>query len=164
MLAPINTIKHYVQHPNSQVSTGGVLNVNLVLGKVAPATATTADVIQGAVIKNVYIEFWLGGDDSIGVESQFVLTIEKKRESETDPTNASMLNLMSYANKKNIFYTTQGIIPAMLDGGMSIPAFRGWIKVPRGKQRFGLDDTLIISVAAVGALCVCGFATYKEYR
>ncbi len=136
----------------------------LVNAVIAPATSANSDVIQGAVVKAVYIEFWLGGDEASGTESQFVVTVEKKRVGETDPTAANLNNLGSYPNKKNILYTTQGIVPAMLDGGMTIPVMRGWVKIPKGKQRFGLDDEFVFSITAVGSLRLCGFATYKEYR
>ncbi len=164
MKAPINSIKHYVQFANTQITSGSIRVVPLIDAVVAPATSNAFDVIQGAVIKAIYVEFWLGGDDSIGVESQFVFTIEKNRTTETDPTATNLLALASYPNKKNILYTTQGIIPSMLDGGMTIPVFRGWVKIPKGKQRFGLADQFIVSCTTVGATRFCGFATYKEYR
>lgn len=164
MRAPINSIKHYVNRPNVQVLTGAERTDKIVLGVAAPATATTAEVIQGAVVKAVYLEFWIGGDGSTGNESQFNFTVEKKRETETDITNAQMNNLMSYPNKKNILFTSQGIIPAMLDGGMTIPVIRNWVKIPKGKQRIGLDDEIVVNVSSVDAIRYCGFATYKEYR
>ncbi len=165
MLPPINSIKHYVQFANTGIASGGIQTVKLVNAVIAPAVANAFDVIQGAVIKTIYVEFWLGGDGSSGVELQFVFSIEKKRDLEPDPTATQLLSgLNSYPNKKNILYTTQGIIPAMLDGGMTIPIFRGWVKVPKGKQRFGLADEFIISCTVVGAARLCGFSTYKEFR
>ncbi len=164
MLAPINSIKHYVQTANTGITSGNAASIVLVNAVVAPAAATTADVIQGAVIKAIYVEFWLGGDATSGTESQFVVTMEKKKVEETDPTAAELLNLGSYSNKKNVLYTTQGIVSAMLDGGITIPVFKGWVKIPRGKQRFGLEDEFVFSITAVGNLRLCGFATYKEYR
>ncbi len=163
MLAPINTIKHYVHHANSSVLASGVESVKLVNAVVAPAVASADQVREGSVIKNVYVEFWIGGDGSSGDESQFTFTIEKKRDLEPDPTFGQMNNLGAYPNKKNILYTTQGIIPAMLDGGMTIPVSRNWVKIPKGKQRFGSDDELIVTLSAGSPLRFCGFTTYKEY-
>ncbi len=161
MLAPIVSIKHYINRSNVQILSGAERTDQIAVGVVAPAVATTADVKQGSVIKSVYLEFWLGGDET-AAESQFNFTIEKKRVEETDITNAQMNNLMSYPNKKNILYTTQGIVPAMLTGGMTIPVYRDWLKIPKGKQRFGLSDELVVNVSSVGAIRYCGFATYKE--
>ncbi len=163
MLAPINSIKHYVQTANTLISTGTKLSVKVANAVVAPATTNAFDVKQGAVLKAVFLEYWVGGNGSSGNETQFVLTVEKKRDAEADMTNAQALNLGSYPNKKNILFTTQGIIPAMLDGGMTVPLVRQFFLIPKGKQRFGLQDELMVTIAAVGALQVCGFATYKEY-
>ncbi len=164
MLAPINSIKHYINHANSSVLASAAETEVVVEAVVAPATAAVENVIEGAVIKNVFLEYWLAGDGSSGDESQFTFTVEKKRVAETDPTFTNLNNLQAYPNKKNILFTTQGVIPAMLDGGMSIPVIRNWVKIPKGKQRFGLGDELIVSVGAGSPLRFCGFATYKEYR
>ncbi len=163
MQPPINSVKHYVPHANSSVLGGAVESVKVVNAVVAPAVANAESVKEGSVIKNVYLEYWIGGDGSSGDESQFTFTVEKKRDQEADPTFAQMSNLGSYPNKKNILYTTQGIVPAMLDGGMTIPLVRGWQSVPKGKQRFGNSDEIIVTLAAVSPLRFCGFATYKEY-
>ncbi len=47
----------------------------------------------------------------------------------------------------------------------SVPLFRGWVKIPKGKQRFGLGDEFIVAFESVGeAAQLCGFSTYKEYK
>jgi len=160
MVAPINSIKHYVPRASAVVLTGAIANDVLVHAIVAPATTFTSSVIQGAVIKAIYIERWFSSNEAIGSETQFVFTVEKKREDETAMTNAQALNLGSYPNKKNILYTTQGIVTP----GQSVPIIRQYILIPKGKQRFGLDDQLVVNTAAVGELQTCGISTYKEYR
>ncbi len=164
MLAPINSIKHYVQMSNIAIASGAVLNTIMVDAVVAPATAATSNVIQGAVIKAIYVEMWIVGDGASGTSSQFVLIVHKIRNAEPQPSNSNLINLQAWVNKKNILYTTQGVVPPFLDGGMSVPVVRMWILIPKGKQRFGLDDQFMVSVAGVGKLRVCGFTTYKEYR
>ncbi len=153
-----------MQHANSSVLGSAVESEVVVNAIAAPGNTNTEDITEGNVIKAVYLEYWLGGDGSSGDESQFTFWVEKKRVAEADPTFANSQNLQAYPNKKNILYTTQGIIPAMLDGGMSIPVVKGWQAVPKGKQRFGLGDELIATVAAGSPLRFCGFSTYKEHR
>jgi len=160
MVAPINSIKHYVPRATAVVLTGAIANDVIVNAIVAPATTASSSVIQGSVIKAVYIERWFSSNEAIGSETQFVLTVEKKRELEADMTNAQALNLGSYPNKKNILYTTQGIVTS----SQSVPVIRSWVLIPKGKQRFGLGDELMVNTAAVGELQTCGIATYKEYR
>ncbi len=163
MLAPIMSIKHYIPTSIGQIASGSILNQKLVHGVVAPANTNTFDVIEGATVKAVYIEMWLVSNQGAGDESQFVLTVEKKRAVETDMSNSNALNLQAYSNKKNILYTTQGIVGSSSITG-AVPVIRQYILIPKGKQRFGLDDELFVNVAAVGLLQRCGIATYKEYR
>ncbi len=163
MAAPINSIKHYVARPSQVIATGAISNFVAVDAVVAPATAATKEVTEGAVIKAIYVEMWLGSNEAAGSESQFVLTVEKKRDAEPDMTNAQALNLQAYPNKKNILFTSQGIVGSLAVSG-AIPIIRNWVMIPKGKQRFGLDDQFLINVAAVGALQLCGITTYKEYR
>ncbi len=80
-------------------------------------------------------------------------------------TTASMAALHDYANKKNILFTAQGLLTPT-DGGQ-VPVVRGWYKIPKGKQRFGLTDQLFVSIRNNNATSIdinfCGLAIYKEY-
>ncbi len=77
-------------------------------------------------------------------------------------TYAQSLNLGAYPNKKNILYTTQGVI-----GGrdtQAIPVMRQWLLIPKGKQRMGLADKVEVTIASTGtAMQRCGIFTFKEY-
>ena len=128
------------------------------LAKGAARTATS-DVEEGAVVKAVYLEYWINGKMDDGTAQ---IIIYKRPAGVAGPTNAEMSNLAAYANKKNIFEMHQGLAPA---GGNVVPMFRHWIKIPKGKQRFGLGDLLDVKISAVGSdLQICGFCTYKEYN
>ncbi len=78
--------------------------------------------------------------------------------------NGDMVDLFNYENKKNIFYTTQGLAS---NDGIAGPhnLFKGWIKIPKGKQRFGLGDRLQFALASRGSADIkwCGLALFKEY-
>lgn len=122
---------------------------------------TPVEVQEGSVIKAVYFELWLEGSAN---DSFQVVTITKVPESGTGPTFAQMQALNAYPNKKNILFTHQGL--SANDGvGNPMPVLRGWIKIPKSKQRFGLGDNLILTVSNPGPQTVayCGFATFKEY-
>ncbi len=164
MAAPINSIKHYVQTSNTAIASGADLNINVVKGVVAPATSTTDEVIQGAVVKAIFFEYWIGGNAATANTSQFNFVIEKAPGNTALITTTNMANLAAYLNKKNILFTTQGQIGAQVDGNQSIPVIRGWLRIPKGKQRFGLDDRIVVSALATGSIRICGFVTYKEYR
>ncbi len=122
---------------------------------------TPQEVTEGAVVKAVYLEYWYRSAVTNG--ASFVLIIEKADRNATDPSFTNMTTLNAYINKKNILYTTQGLVAG--SGDNPIPLVRGWFKIPKGKQRIGLNDKIRVCVAALGAngLTGCGFGIYKEY-
>ncbi len=73
-----------------------------------------------------------------------------------------MAALGDWSNKKNIFYTTMGLFNDQ--DADAIALFKGWIKIPKGKQRQGLEDSLKIAIFTPTIdLHICGFCLYKEY-
>ncbi len=164
MVAPIQSIKHYVPQTSFGLNSGLISNIDLVESVVAPATANANQVQEGATVKAVYCELWITSKAATTDESTFIVAIEKLPSAGPDMTFTNITNLGAYLNKKNILYTTQGIIPASLDGGPTIPVVRSFILIPKGKQRMGLGDKFIINVGAVGNIRICGIFTYKEYR
>ncbi len=163
MLAPINSIKHYVGQPKFSVATGTSTTLELAETVAAPVSTNREKVNEGSMIKAMHFEYWILGDAGTGNVTQFVMTIEKSPSNALAPTFADMLNLGGYANKKNVLYTTQGIVGSRNDGP-AIPIIRDWLKIPKGKQRMGQEDRILISFAAVdNAFNICGIAIYKEY-
>ncbi len=165
MLAPINSVKHYVGHPNFTVGVGASLTIEVADVVAAPVSTTREKVTVGSMIKAIWNEFWLISDGATNTTTQFVMTIEKSPSGLSNPTFADMLNLGAYGNKKNILYTTQGIVSNNVNGGPTIPIIRDWLKIPRGKQRMGQGDRLIVTFASVEqVLRICGMSIYKEYQ
>ncbi len=164
MLSPINSIKHIVQHTNTVIPTGTMLSLDVAVAVVAPASATTVEVLLSSVIKAIYIELWYVGADGVDISSSFHLTIEKLPSGHADMTFAQSQNLMAYDNKKNVFYSTQGVIGRYSDGVTSLPLHKAWVSIPKGKQRMGAGDKLVVNIASIGAGRACGMFIYKEYR
>ncbi len=163
LFPPINTIKHYVAKTNTAVASGGLVSEFIADAVVAPATASSFSVREGSIIKAVHVEVWIIGDEVTDTTSQFVFVVEKAPGNTAAITVTNLLNLGAYANKKNILYTSQGVLGAGIDGNGAIPVFRGWIMIPKGKQRMGLDDSIRWHLTGVGSLRVCGLVTYKEW-
>jgi len=162
MLAPINTVKHYVQHENATLSAGQKRTMDIVDALVAPATTAVQSVRDGAVVKAVFIEHWVKSNASAGTDAKFQYVIEKIPSGADTITFTQMNNLASYPNKKNILYFTQGVIGDLTSN--SVPIFKTWVLIPKGKQRFGLGDKFVATLAATDAVIQnCGFATYKEF-
>ncbi len=166
MVAPINSIKHYVQRANLARTTGQILNQVLVDAvTVATEGANAFDVVEGAVVKAIHMDYWVHSDGATGTSTQFNAILEKVQNGVVGATASQMLNLGAYPNKRNILWSFQGNMGAAVDGQGVIPFIQGWFKIPRGKQRFGLGDQLLLSLVSTGqTIEVCGQSVYKEYQ
>ncbi len=161
MKSPIHSSKHYVQLGISQVGLG-TINQNVLVQGVESTTANLAtEVTEGSLVKAIFIELWLQNE---GTLSEQITTLEKSPLFSAGVTFVQQAALFSYTNKKNILFTSQGLTP---NDGVSGPIniLRQWIKIPKGKQRFGLGDQLNLNISNVSSndLVRCGFALYKEY-
>ncbi len=165
MLAPIVSIKHYVQLANVGVASGSALNLRLVNAvAVGDAHSTTADVTEGSIVKAIHMDFWVQSEGATGISTQYNAILEKVVSGEPGATASEMLNLGSYPNKKNVLHSFQGNLSAAVDGVNTTPFIQGWFKIPKGKQRFGAGDGMVLSVTPTGQICnTCGMSVYKEY-
>ncbi len=159
MKAPIHSRKHYVQTSLTTILAGANLQT-VIAHAVNPTAANLAnEVAEGSVIKAVYVEMWVRTNDTS--PGTALLTLTKIPEL-ANITFADQIALDAYTNKKNVFYHTQGL--SNDQDADAIPFIRQWFKIPKGKQRFGLGDRLILGIAAQALdQNVCGFFTYKEY-
>ncbi len=161
MRPPIHSVKHYVQTSLTTIATGIKLDILLIDAVKLLDVSLVSEVAEGAVVKAIYIELWILGDT--GDASQ--ITVLAKQPSGLSAFNTTQMAALGAAdNKKNILFVSQGL--ASNDGiANPINIMRGWYKIPKSKQRFGLGDTLKLQIFAQGAagLEICGFATYKEY-
>ncbi len=163
MLAPINAIKHYVQADNATTTDGARRAIAVVTAVAQTGVTNVQDVVEGSLVKAVFLEYWFKGNAVAGTETKFQLVIEKVVAGVASITFTQMNNLFVYANKKNILFYSQGVTGDLTT--QSIPIVRNWFRIPKGKQRFGLGDSLVISISTTGATTnTCGFATYKEYK
>ncbi len=165
MAAPIVSIKHYHQQSNTSVASGAALILSPVIAIANTVLPTaTNHVIEGSVLKAIYIEYWLKGEGASDADTQFNFVVYKNPGGSNVMTFTDTVNLMAYDNKKNIFFASQGVIGGV-GGGQSIPVLRQWVKLPRGKQRMGLGDRIQLAISTTGqAMQVCGLSVYKEYR
>ncbi len=161
MRAPIHSVKHYVQMSLTTVAAGAIVTTVLADGVERTTANAVNEVTEGAIVKAIYIELWIVG--SSGNATQ--ITVLAKYPSGVAPfTVAQMAALGAANNKKNILFTSQGLTS---NDGIAGPVniMRGWYKIPKSKQRFGLGDTLELQIFSQAAQAneFCGFATYKEY-
>ncbi len=163
MLAPIVSIKHYVNRENAVITDGATVNMQIIQGVTQTAVVNFSDVVEGSIVKACYIEIWFKSNATAGTETKFQFVIEKVPANQEPITFTQMNNLMTYPNKKNVLFVSQGVTGDLTT--QSIPIHRDWIKLPKGKQRFGLDDELFVSVSTTGGTAnVCGIFVFKEYK
>ncbi len=159
--AMVHSTKHYIQVTLTTASTGAKNDEIIIDAAAIQDVNVSFETKEGNSIKAVYMEMWAIGS----VSDQFFTAIVYKAPSGlAAPSFTNMTNLFAWDNKKNILYTTQGL--ASNDGiAAPIAIYKGWIKIPKSKQRFGLGDRLIFSIASRGSATItyCGFFTYKEY-
>ncbi len=115
----------------------------------------------GAVVKAVFVELWLSGEDDVNLPS-FTFMVEKTSSGASPATFGNMVSLHAYENKKNTLFISQGILARKGDG-QSVPIHRSWIAIPKGKQRMGQGDKLFVNLSAITDIQVCGINIYKEY-
>ncbi len=162
-LATINSRKHFVPRVVTLVASGAISNVPIVTSVVAASVDLVNEVIEGSVVKAVWVELWAISNAAANVVS-FTITLEKVPAGATSMTAAQSVGLGTYPNKKNILYTTQGILSSNTPGAQAVPIIRQWFAIPKGKQRMGLGDEIMLNILAVSeAMNTCGMFIYKEY-
>jgi len=156
----VKSVKHIVQFPLDQITTGTIQNIVLIDGVNNTASNLAQEVQEGAEVRAVFVELLLQNTANLG---EAIVTLEKTPLSGAGVNFAQSAALFTYVNKKNILYTHQGLTS---NDGIGNPQMicNRWFKIPKGKQRFGLGDRLILSIANVSAndLNRCGLAIYKE--
>ncbi len=153
----VNTEKHISQRSLFTVAAGAIDNFNFAITNAAPTGAV--QVREGAKISAVYVEMWVTSDDA--ALGTIITTLEKLVGSSTNMGTGESASLNTYDNKKNILYTQMGLIGNDVTYPMAV--IKGWIKIPKSKQRFSLGDRLTLNIhAQSNGISGCGFVIYKE--
>ncbi len=156
----VHSTKHYVQTSIATIAGGALLNITLVDAVAVGNKNTVQEVEEGSSVKAIYCEYWLRAGST--TPSSFVAAIYKVPGGGAAFSVAEMAALGGADNKKNILFTSQGLVNDQDSTALSL--YRGWIKIPKSKQRFGLGDRLIFTTSAIVIdLQICGFSTFKEY-
>ncbi len=155
------TEKHYIQLTQTTVATSAINNVILAEGVAVVDKNLPQEVEEGSIVSAVWVDFWLtSSNTSIGT---YNVSLEKVPSGGSNMTNAQSANMNAYPNKKNIFFFRQAI-HGDIDNN-PLPVLSGWFKIPKGKQRIGLGDKIIVNISSiVNGLIFCGNSTYKEQK
>ncbi len=157
----IQSKKHINQESLATVGTGAVGNF-VIATSIEGASTAPEFINEGAIVKACYVEFW-AGTESATVVTSYTVALYKDPGGTNPALTADMAALHDWSNKKNILFTGQGLLP--IEAGGIVPVMRQWYKIPKGKQRFGLGDRLILTIRNNSAIDIifCGVAVFKEY-
>ncbi len=156
----VHSTKHYVQYSILTAVAGTVVTKDMSASVDVSLKNDVDEVEEGSSIKAVYLELWLRAGSTTPASGQLI--VYKAIADTSAPSATDMAALGDWDNKRNIFYTTMGLVNDQ--DADAIAGFKGWIKIPKGKQRQGLGDKLRWSYFTPSIdVQICGFSTYKEY-
>ncbi len=158
--AMVHSQKHIVQFSIRTIEAGTVENLTIVDAVAVANKNIPQEVEEGSSVKACYVELWVRAGSVTPSSGQHVLY--KKSAGQGFPSTANMGQLHDWNNKKNILFTQMGLFNDQDADAVRIMG--GWYKIPKGKQRFGLGDQLVVTGFSTAVdTQICGFAVYKEY-
>lgn len=161
MRSPINSQKMVYSSTPFTVTATNISQIQPLIAKQSADVNIAGEVPAGAVVKAIWLEYWATSDDA--TQGSVVVSVEKTSTNQSSMTYADSIDISNYANKNNVFYVTQGLVNP--NTSVATAFVRQWIKLPKGKQRFGVDEKLVINVSSPTAgINMCGVAIYKAYN
>ncbi len=158
MKATINSHKHFIQFSGSVTAAASIATNTLV--QAIDVIAQDYQVRVGSKIAAVYVELWMTSDDA--AQGNAIITLEKVQGGAPLMTYGQAIVLHDYPNKKNILHTTMGLTGPNVQPATNL--MKGWYKIPKGKQRFGLNDRFMLNIATpLNGSSYCAVVIYKEY-
>lgn len=157
----VHSEKHIVQFSINTITGGQADAFEVATGVPVASKDAATEVEEGSTIKAVYLEVWVRAGSTTPSSGQ--MCFYKRQSSAPNPSTTNMAALNAWDNKRNIFYTTMGLFNDQ--DADAIVIFKGWIKIPKGKQRMANGDNLTFTIFSPTIdLQMCGFALYKEYK
>ncbi len=161
-LQPINSRKNIEQ---SVAIIAAAVTSTLTIAQsqdVMPAIAGTNQVVAGSHVNTIYLEVWLYGNATAGVNSPIAWSLRK------NPGNNLTFLAPSSAgaddNKRFIFAQGKGLVGS---SGNGQPGYliRGWFSIPKPYRRMGHDDEIELAIEnnTANDVNLCQLGIYKWY-
>jgi len=163
-LRPINRIKHVVD-TSGTLSLGTELPTKIIEAVDAPVLASVRQVVTGSKVHAVYLKIEVASDDDIvgGAIPNVYLTVAKNPGGNLTLPAPNAVG--SSDNKRFVIHQEMIMIQNVGRGGNARILFNGVIKIPKGYQRFGPNDTLVANVLCPQLdIATCLQCHYKEFR
>ncbi len=161
---PINSIKKVIDASGATVAgTVSVIPLVNVTAGAAWVDAGNVDVPIGCTISSVFLSVFVYLDQTVGVNAPIIDWYIAKNPG-TNLTLPSPGATGASDNRRWILHEEKGLSSDVTDGGTPM-VFKGVIKIPRGRTRFGADDQLVIRLLTPSHQAFfCIKCIYKFYR
>ncbi len=154
-MRPINTIKNIVDSTALTVAAGVTTTVNVAVAVNTYAGAVT-DVPVGAKVNGIYLFLQIQPQAAQGICDWFA--------AKASASITAVLPIPGLTggdiNRSKVLHEEKGI-PGVFNNGASPLTFRGFIKLPKGKQRFAESDVFTIRARCSTAYDMCLKCIYK---
>ncbi len=158
----IHSEKHIPQFSLAAIAAGAAGGVELVKAVAVANKNLVKEVTEGSLVKAIYIDCWITSQADTGLGTVIAI-VEKVGIDDPGAVFADMIALNDYNNKKHILHTHMGLTPTETNSN-PMNVVGGWVKIPKGMQRFGLGDILHLRLASqTEGINFCGFSIFKEY-
>ncbi len=170
-LRPINTVKHVFD-----TSTIITAVTNTVLGTVVNTVdnavlANAADINTGSKVNSIFFEIFVfseGGEvtNEVPLVDFYFLKNPGNAWGAFNATNLPSPGATgTHINKRHILHEEKGLAGGGDASLAGVPmVFKGTVRIPRGRQRFGISDTFIVAIRTNFNSKACLKAIYKEIK
>ncbi len=163
-LRPINRIKHVVDAQGT-IAAGAVNSIAIADATDTPSLAATASVETGSKVNGIYLRVEIASNEAISlgaIPNVYMYVAKNPGNNVTLPTANAV---GSNDNKRFVLHQEMSMIENKGQGSNARTLFNGVIVIPKGMQRFGPDDALILNILCPALDTVqCVQCHYKEFR
>ncbi len=165
-MRPINRIKHVVDTQQA-LPVNVLLNFKILQTKDAPALANQAEVITGSRVSSFFCTVEVVASETSTTATPNLYIYFAKLPGTVFTGSMPNGNAVGTSDLKKFVIHQEMVMINPLDGGNPRNVFKGVIRVPKGYQRNGPDDSLALFmfIPSTGvAVNICAQFHYKEFR
>ncbi len=134
---------------------------NLILSVDSPTTANVTDVELGSTVNSIYLKVEINATSSAALSNAYMY-IMKNPGGNLSTVNG---NVIGASDIKKYVIHQEMVMMQQVTNSNPRTLFVGIIRIPRGYKRFGVNDSLIISIFSPGVnINFCVQCIYKSYK
>ncbi len=159
-LRPVNRIKHVVDSQNA-TAAGTQASFNLIVSNDSPGLANTAQVLTGSRVSSIFLTVEVVATTSAALSNVYMIIFKNPGGNLSTPA----ANTVGANDDKRYVIHQEMIMMQQQTNSNPRTLFKGVIRIPRGYQRAGPNDVLLVALLAPGVninFCIQGH--YKEFR